>query len=163
MNARRRARAKAVRVVRTGLVAAALVGLLGGCGPRTTEDDVDLTVTVEAGADRAHLVVIGVGYVCHDNLTISVLHREDEVIAVRGTGELPDNEDDYCDKYIDTGGAGPSREERRKTIEVDPGTYSVQTGDGVRLIEFEYADDGTVISSSPFTTLEEWRAAETGG
>ncbi|MGB8860760.1 MAG: hypothetical protein WCC60_15990 [Ilumatobacteraceae bacterium] len=137
---------------RVPLIAFAVIGLLG-CGPTTTDARVALEVGIETAPEG--IVVIATGNVCKHDLSVSAkFDAQQQVITLVGEGSIPENELDYCERYIDTGGSGVEPVEWRKLVVAPhPGVYLLRSAVGSDQVEFEVADDGEVTSSDPFPTL----------
>jgi hypothetical protein len=136
--------------------ACASVTVIVGCGPaRTTSPDITLTVNAESSPGQPGVTLIGTGGVCDGQLDIDAsIDAERRVITLSGEGEVPDNEFGYCSRYIDTGGEGRIAAERRTSVELEPGIYTLRSAAGADSIEFDY-HDGVVTSSDPYPTLEQ--------
>jgi hypothetical protein len=143
-------RASWIRVV----AACAAVTTIVGCGPaRTTSPDIALTVNVESSPGQPGVTLIGTGGVCDGQLDIDAsVDTERHVITLSGEGEVPDNEFDYCSRYIDTGGEGRIAADKRTSVELEPGVYTLKSAVGTDSIEFDY-HNGVVTSSDPYPTL----------
>jgi hypothetical protein len=142
------------------LKVATMLGVVGCSSVATTDADVALQVGVTTVSDGVSL--IGSGYVCEDDLEISAsVDSEVRVITLAGRGSIPDNEFDYCSRYIDTGGEGVSETERRLTLALEPGTYTLRNADASDQIEFDY-HNGVVTSSDPYPTLSLQRERKPG-
>jgi hypothetical protein len=136
------------------VAACAALTTIVGCGPaRTTSPDIALTVNAESSPGQPDVTLIGVSSVCDGQLDIDAsVDVEQRVITLSGEGEVPDNEFGYCSSYIDTGGEGRVAAEKRTSIELEPGVYTLKSAVGTDSIEFDY-HNGVVTSSDPYPTL----------
>ncbi len=134
--------------------ACAALTTIVGCGPaRTTSPDIALAVNVESSPGQSDVTLIGTGGVCDGQLDIDAsVDAERRVITLSGEGEVPDNEFGYCSRYIDTGGEGRIAAEKRTSVELEPGVYTLKSAVGSDSIEFDY-HNGVVTSSDPYPTF----------
>ena len=147
------------RRVLAGVGALGLV-LLCACSPKTRVVPRELSLDTKATADPSgRVVLIASGYTCDDELDVETLVDDSSrTVIASGSGPVPDNDDGYCDRYIDTGGTGTELTTRSVHLDLDDGRWTIRSKHG-RDSDFGQIeiviDSGSIESSYPWKTLKQ--------
>ncbi len=134
--------------------------LLASCSPKTKIVPIQLSLDTKATPDPSgRLILLASGYTCGDKLEVTTsVNKSSKTITVSGSGPVPDNENGYCYRYIDTGGSGTESTTRAVPVELDDGQWTVRSERGGEDADgqIEVIVDGSSIkSSTPWRTFEQ--------
>jgi hypothetical protein len=85
------------------------------------------------------VVLIGTGVSC-DDISVRVSRREADTFTLAGRGTLQKDPNDYCARYIDSGGESDSPHSARTSVNVREGSYVVKAATGSDSLNFVYRD-----------------------
>lgn len=141
----------------TYLAVAVIVAVAGACSPPKKSVQLTLTLDAIADPDGSGVLLIGTGVSCGD-ISLQVTQRTGNTFTLAGRGTLPKNPNDYCERYIDTGGENESPKTGRKSVDVREGAYVVKAARGADSLSFVYRN-GIVATSRltqrPSPTIDE--------